>query len=379
VGVEVPILSDEQLDAAIEAEVIGAITLDTSIIDKFGRDFGHPMLRNLSQFERIDVDVVFSDIVAREVQSHIERDAAQSLVEMKKALAQHRKAWQLDETLDQLGESAKLSGDASDLARKRWKKFVTDIKGRELATADTLPVHALLDGYFNTKPPFEKEGKKKAEFPDPIALLSLEEWARQKDTKVLAVSSDGGWKAFAETSDYIIIVEDIAKLFGHFNRSANFIAQRIESLVQHGKVHNFERQIKALIEEHFDDSSIEIEADSHLGFESEFAGVDVLEVKFMPGFQVIASDEDSIDIALEFTCRIRFKAEFSWFVWDGVDREYMPMGSDIVSREESNAFVEIVGKFSREFDDIPDILKLEGSVLPDVPEFGTVEPHWDDN
>jgi hypothetical protein len=42
----VPILSEEQLDAAIEAEVIGAITLDTSIIDKFGRDFGHPMLRN---------------------------------------------------------------------------------------------------------------------------------------------------------------------------------------------------------------------------------------------------------------------------------------------------------------------------------------------
>ena len=366
------------MDAAIEAEGIGAITLDTSIIDKFGRDFGHAMLRNLSQFERIDVDVVFSDIVAREVQSHIERDAAQSLAEMKKALAQHRKAWQLDQTIDQLGESAKLSGDASDLARERWKKFVTDIKGSELETANTLPVHGLLDAYFNTKPPFEKEGKKKAEFPDAIALLSLEEWARQKDTKVLAVSSDGGWKAFAETSDYIIVIEDIAKLYGHFNRSANFIAQRIEGLIRHGKIPDFEGGIKALIEEHFDDSSIEIEADSHLGFESEFAGVDVLEINFMPGFQVIASDEDSIDIALEFTCRIRFKAEFSWFVWDGVDREYVPMGSDIVSREESRAFVEIIGTFSREFGDIPDVLRLEGSVLPDVPEFGTVEPDYDD-
>jgi hypothetical protein len=375
----VPILSDEELDAAIEAEDIGAITLDTSIIDKFGRDFGHPMLRNLSQFNQINVDVVFSDIVAREVQSHIERDAAQSLVEMNKALAQHRKAWQLDETLDQLGESAKLSGDASDLARERWKKFITDIKGRELETADTLPVHALLDGYFNANPPFEKEGKRKAEFPDAMALLSLEEWARRKNTKVVAVSSDGGWKAFAETSDYIVVVEDIAKVFGHFNRSANFIAQRIESLVQRGKIPDLDGQIKALIEEHFDDSSIEIEADSHLGFESEFVGVDVLEVNFMPGFQVVASDEESIDIALEFTCRIRFKAEFSWVVWDSVDRDYVPMGSDIISREESHAFVEIVGKFSREFDDIPDILELEGSVLPDIPEFGTVEPDWNDH
>ena len=231
----------------------------------------------------------------------------------------------------------------------------------------------------NLKPNRGSWGKRKAEFPDAMALLSLEEWARRKDTKVLAVSSDGGWKAFAESSDHIIVVEDIAKVFGHFNHSANFIAQRIESLVQCGKIPDFEGQIKALIEEHFDDSSIEIEADSYLGFESEFAGVDVLAVKFMPGFQVVASDEETIDIALEFTCRIRFKAKFSWVVWDSADRDYVPMGSDIISREESDAFVEIVGKFSREFDDVPDILGLEGSVLPDVPKFGSVEPDWDDH
>ena len=83
--------------------------------------------------------------------------------------------------------------------------------------------------------------------------ISLEEWARRKDTKVLAISSDGGWKAFADTSDHIVVVEDIAKVFGHFNRSANFIAQRVESLVQRGKIPGIEGQIKALIEEHFDD------------------------------------------------------------------------------------------------------------------------------
>jgi hypothetical protein len=374
-GIEVPILNDKQLDAAIEADEIGAITVDTSIIDKFGRDFSHPMLRNLTQFDQIGVDVVFSDVVAREVQAHIEREANQSLVEMKKALAQHRKAWHLDETLDQLGESAKLSGDPSDLARQKWNKFLTDVKGCELETVEKLSVQALLDSYFNAKAPFEREGKKKAEFPDAMALLSLEEWARQKNTKVLAVSSDGGWKAFAETSTHIIVVEDITKVFGHFNRSANFIAQRIENFIQGGKILNFKGRIKALIEEHFDDSSIEVLADSCFGLASEFAGVDVLEVKFLPGFQVVASDEDSIDIALEFTCRIRFKAEFSWVAWDPVDQDFVPMGSKIISREKSGVFVEIVGTFSRHFDDIPAIVGLEGSVLPSVPDFGTVEPN----
>jgi len=99
-----PILSDEELDKAIGADEISAITLDTSIIDKLGRNFSHPMLRNLRQFERIGVDVIFSDVVVREVQSHMKRDAAQSLSEVKKALLQHRKAWQLQETVEQLGE-----------------------------------------------------------------------------------------------------------------------------------------------------------------------------------------------------------------------------------------------------------------------------------
>jgi hypothetical protein len=196
---------------------------------------------------------------------------------------------------------------------------------------------------------------------------------------VLAVSSDAGWKAFAETSEYIIIIQDIAKLFGHFNRSANVVARRIARLVQRGEIPDFERRTEVLIEEHFDDSSIKVVADSHVEFESKFVAVDVFDLKFMPGFQVIAFDEDSIDIALEFTCRLRFSADFSWSVWDGVDRETVPMGSDIISREESDVLVEIVGKFSRDFDDIPDILELEGSVLPEVPDFGTVEPDWYDD
>ena len=321
---------------------------------------------------------MFSDVVAREVQSHIERDAVQSLVEVRRALAQHRKAWQLDETVDQLGETAKLTGDANEIARNKWNKFVTDIKGRELEAADTLPVSALLDAYFYTQPPFEKEGKKKAEFPDAIALLSLEEWARRKNTKILTIAADGGWKEFGEKSKYIIVLDDIAKLFGHYNRSDNFAAQRINNLIELGKMPELIDQIQALVADHFDDSSIEVEADSHVGFESEFAGVDVIKVHFMPGFQVIASNDDSIDIALEFTCQIQFNADFSWFIWDGVDREFVSMGSDIISREEHNAFVEVVGRFSREFDDTPEIFDLEGSVFPDVPEFGTVEPRWED-
>jgi hypothetical protein len=168
----------------------------------------------------------------------------------------------------------------------------------------------------------------------------------------------------------------MAKLFGHFNRAANFIAQRIATLIEKGQIPELNDRIKDLLINHFDDSSLEVEASSHLQFETEFAGVDVLKVTFMPGFQVIAADEDTIDVALEFTCHIRFKADFSWSTWDSIDREDVPMGSDTISVEEKDSFLEVIATFERNFDDVPDIIELETSVAPDIPDFGDVEPDW---
>jgi hypothetical protein len=263
----VPIFSDDELDKAIEAEEIGAITLDTNIIDKFGHDFGHPMLRNLDQFDEIGVKIVFSDIVAREVQSHIARDAAHSLLKVRKALAQHKSAWDLIQTLDELGSSSNISGSPTNFARAKWQRFISDTNAIEVVAAGTVSVDTLIGRYFDGKPPFEKEGKKKAEFPDAIALLSLADRAHARKTKVLAVSADDGWKKFAEASDQIIVVQDIAKVLGHYNRASYFIAQRISLLIEKGLMPSIGRQVKEILENHFDDSSMEVEADSDLRFE----------------------------------------------------------------------------------------------------------------
>ena len=59
-------------------------------------------------------------------------------------------------------------------------------------------------------PPFEEPDKKKHEFPDAIALLSLEEWAEVNKTRILAVSCDRGWAAFAAESEWIVVDSDLA-------------------------------------------------------------------------------------------------------------------------------------------------------------------------
>jgi len=54
-----PVWTEQQLDAAIAANEIGVITLDTSIFDKFGCNLSYRALRRLDQFKGSGVAVVF--------------------------------------------------------------------------------------------------------------------------------------------------------------------------------------------------------------------------------------------------------------------------------------------------------------------------------
>ena len=67
----------------------------------------------------------------------------------------------------------------------------------------------LIAMYFEPSPPFEGTGKKKNEFPDAIALITLEDWAREPEKKILAVSKDHGWVSFAEKSEFIDINKEL--------------------------------------------------------------------------------------------------------------------------------------------------------------------------
>jgi hypothetical protein len=56
----------------------------------------------------------------------------------------------------------------------------------------------VVDMYFKLKAPFEE--KKRAEFPDAIALVSLERWAELNKLKILVVSYDSGWEEYCASS-----------------------------------------------------------------------------------------------------------------------------------------------------------------------------------
>lgn len=68
---------DTRIVELIAANQLGAIALDTSVFDAQQRNLEGGLLRRVEQFRRSDrVRVLMPDVVLREVEAHLRRDAA---------------------------------------------------------------------------------------------------------------------------------------------------------------------------------------------------------------------------------------------------------------------------------------------------------------
>lgn len=81
-----------------------------------------------------------------------------------------------------------------------------------LESEGRISLRELRDRYFTPLAPFTERDGKKSEFPDAIALMALEHFAREQQSMVLAVSRNGDWHDFAVPSAHIIVVDDLAKM-----------------------------------------------------------------------------------------------------------------------------------------------------------------------
>ena len=99
--------------------------------------------------------------------------------------------------------------------------------GAEIAdAANHIDIANLVDAYFGAFPPFEPSGPKKNEFPDALALHTLEAWATKNSTIVLVVTKDNGWKSFCNNSDRLIALDDLSLALKAFQKEAGDYACR---------------------------------------------------------------------------------------------------------------------------------------------------------
>jgi len=182
-----------------------AITVDAETVERNGFRFDGGLLAQLKQFVDGPTEVIISIVVVSEVLKHLTEKTRSAKDGLKAA---HKKA--VDFGLKMHGDSPFVdpAPDERAFAEKRLD-FCKEI-GAHLLAVDDVPMRDLVRLYFTQAPPFSAVGKKKAEFLDAIALLSLEAWAEKNEKRVLAVSGDKGWAAYAEKSERIEVVSKLS-------------------------------------------------------------------------------------------------------------------------------------------------------------------------
>ena len=365
----------------------GAITIDTSIFDNNGIALERGLLNQLDQFNGGPVKVLISEIVDGEVAAHLSEKIKEARAKIDQALRAAEN--QLRVTNKNCLDAKALifdTGDDADVAKERLDDFYAKTGAFVLECNGLVDVSNLVGMYFDCKAPFDTGSNKKYEFPDALALLSLESWAENNGVKILAVSSDKGWARYAESSPRIDVVDNLADAISHFQTHNS--ARNIIDAIGYNYVNGVVDEVSSSIEEEIVNSldGIDIEANAFSAYFYEEDDVHAVYKRHelhcdssgRPEINIIRVEADSLVLQMTANVYCKVYASFGLSVWDSIDKEYVGLTSTNVSVDEeysTDVLVHLGGDFSGGLGAIS-VNQVEIINVPTNVEFGEIEPHW---
>lgn len=365
---------------------ISAISLDTCVFSRAGYRLDQGILRRLEQFRKNPFRLALSEVTVKEVMRHIELHSAEEKGKFLTGLRGIAKFWSID-SAKQDAVSLDLLQDMGpkDLANKRIKDFLTRCGAYVIEAKQTLDISELLKCYFETQPPFEGSGDKKAEFPDAITLLSLESWAEKEGISVLFVTNDMGCIRYCEKSSRLYAINDLAGALALIQERDSHRAQMcafIDQQITLGKHPNLLNMIESSVSENIWSIDWVPDADAAYFYDSEIQDIEVVGVSFYSddrgvGLQAVDYCDGALVASATISVEIRALCDFTFFVKDGIDKDMVCIGSaEVKSRDSID--VDVLITILRPDTDEPSIDMIE--IVPAYRhiEFGYVEPDYGD-
>lgn len=374
-----PIISVEELKQVVVSGRVGAISIDTSVVERYQYGFESGVLAKMSQFSRVDTVHLALDITLHEMQSHLKKEADLVRSQVKNALKPLGNSWGIDkhkrEEALQILFSTQTADERTD---ERLQQFLNESSATVLTCAEFIELPALLSRFIEIKPPFGNKEAKKHEFPDAVALLALEGWAVKNNTTVVAVSSDGDWKRFCSESDRVYYVDDLAHALSAFQAGADEAAAFFKALLQEGKIENFDGIILSSIREQSDKITFDFEASSNWYYEADLDEVEVSSkmpvVDHIKAFDVVEFQDNTLVLQTSLTVDVTAHYSASFEHWDSIDREYLGMGSTMVSQtDQIDLDIIVTVLFENGSASIEYVELIPASMTMD---FGEIEPDW---
>ena len=199
---------------------------------------------------------------------------------------------------------------------------------------------ALFEGYFSGRPPFGA-GRKKNEFPDALALSALEKSAESRGMGILVVSKDNDWRDFCKSSKRLYLVTDIETALALIAGAPQVLRSAVLNWMEYesDKCNKLVSHLAKNVE------FVEFSADAIPSFGQCELYVWAAELK-----KVTWPNEEDIDIielelqanarkhtlvvSLPASLMVRVPVDISFSVWDGIDKEVIPMGGRTMEVDE---------------------------------------------
>lgn len=377
----------DELKKLVRAGEFKAITLDTSIFDAQRLRLESGLLKQLEQFQDDSTRLILSEVVKEETLSHLIEKAREAQKGIERSLKQAREHWRIDDQdIEEIKEIVFGGREAQEIVFERFNQFAEFTSLETVEAQNYVLVGDLIQKYFKARPPFSETGKKKNEFPDAIALMSLETWANKNQTKIIVVTSDNDWKSFCKGSERLFAIDDFAGALGLFQlQDADDICKYLSEKYKKGKLGNVEGAISDVLEYQMSDLQICPEVTSSYMYELDSTEVTLngFEFKlFQPPnliFRPVNFDDDSLVVESKLSVDVNIEFGFSFFIYDEGDR--VPFGrssTNIQTNLDVDILVSFIGNLDKIGADVEvDDVEIEVKKL-DMVKLGLIEPYWED-
>lgn len=375
---------DEKINNQILAGQITALTIDTSIFEKNSLALESGLLAQLEQFRESEFELVIANTVANEVKRHLAKNATDATKALRTALAHTAKHRVLSSTHQQelTALSSLATADDDMRARKRFDDWAQRVGANVIHEDEFASIGEVMRRYEAGEPPFAETGEKKQEFPDAVALSTLEGWAEDRNTQILAVAHDKDWQRYGAQSKRLVVVDDLADALSTIQGlgAAREPAVRLATLFSAGDAVGLHASVLDAARHQVDKFELHVEADSLFAVQEEGveATVDDISLDIPDGtgatLDTISHHDGQAVIKVSGVASLDFNVYFSFEKFDSIDRDYVSMGSATIPYLVEIEFEALV---TVQIDE--DGLTLDGVELLPVTHdvyFNDIEPDW---
>jgi len=318
-------------------------SIDTDVIQSAGYNFEKGALNQLHTQLPKNMELQLTEIVVNEVVNHLMEPVLKSIQEIHSAAANLKRKTELP--MDQMSDLFRgftPIESARSFFRRRVEDYAEKCGGSILDIEQEGVLSELFRRYFAVEAPFESKAAKKSEFPDATALLILEAYAKDQDAEGIVVSSDGGWQAFADQSEYLYCVRTLDELTALFTATGE-VASKIHAAIRTAIDDRFSplrSELNDALTEHVGNASWDVgEIFSDTGFrvEGEVYDVKLLDHDLIIDNTLIWNDEGDPSkwlVEVTATVKVDVNTTCKTYLWDSVDREEIAMGSVTVGFED---------------------------------------------